>query len=246
MGRELHVQAGEVATIRLNRPRRANAYNRSLLDALADALLTLADQARVIVIESTGDGAFCAGADRDELDRATPDDARTLRSQSVFQQLASVSCVTIAAVQGPAVGGGFELALACDLRVAAPRAAFWLPEPSLGLIPAAGGCTRLTRLLGPSRAKGIILGGQRVDAQTAHRWGLVHRIGDDCRAEAHQWAHRIVQSADPTALRSAKQVIDRADLEPSLEHERMAQAVLYARRMEQHEKVAGDPSETPK
>lgn len=225
----VHVTPGEIATITLMRPEKAHAYDRAMLDALDDAVGRLAGRARVVIVASSGARAFCGGADLDEVGRSTPEDALELRSQRVFTALARAPFVSIAAVHGPAVAGGCELALACDLRVVGPAATFSLPEPRRGLIPAAGGCTRLRRLVGPSRAKQVILGGDVIDADTAIAWGLAHRLADDARAAAEAWAGDIA-GADPMALRLAKAIVDRDAEDASLAEERLAEAFLYSRR----------------
>lgn len=217
---------GSVTTVLLDRPNKAHAYDRALLEALQSCFRSL--DATVVVIGSTGQGAFCAGADLQEMKHATPQDARNLLSQAVFEELAQLSAVTIAAVQGPAVAGGFELALACDLRIAGPSARFSLPEVSLGLIPSAGGCTRLPDLVGPSRAKEVILGGRKLSASEAVQWGIVARIEPNPLEAAQAWAQEIA-SADPTALSLAKTVL-RGNHSDRLDLERLAQTTLYARK----------------
>ncbi len=225
---------GPVARIVLDRPQRANAYDRAMLDALDAALDgALADSAvGALLIEAAGEGAFCGGADLAQMQQAEPLDALDLRSQAVFDRIARAPLVSVAAVHGPAVAGGFELALACDLRVASPRARFSLPETALGLIPSAGGCTRLTRLVGPGRAKRIILAGETIDARTAMDWGLLAALVPEPRQEALALAQRIA-SRDRVALRLAKQVIDHADDSASLRAERVAEALLYSRKNKQ-------------
>lgn len=225
----LSSRTAAVGTILLDRPEKAHAYDRAHLDALHDALLSLAAEVRVIVIASTGTRAFCAGADLDELGAADPLDALDLRSQAVFTALARLPVVTIAAVQGPAVAGGCELTLACDLRILGPNARFSLPETALGIIPSAGGCTRLTRLVGPGRAKQVILGGQSVDAETAVAWGLALCVAPDPLADANALAQEIAKR-DPVALRLAKQIIDRGEDASSLDAERVSEALLYSRK----------------
>jgi enoyl-CoA hydratase len=231
---------GPVGVIRLERPARANAYDAAMLDAIEaglDGLLAGGDVV-VLVVEAEGDGAFCGGADLDVLPskggpgtqrRASPEEALDLASQRIFDRIARAPVVSIAAVHGAAVGGGFELALACDLRVVGPKARFHLPETALGFIPSAGGCSRLSRLVGPARAKEVVLGGRDLDAATAVDWGLAALIATDPRAEARAWAGRIARR-DPVAIRLAKLVIDRDDLSVGLSMERLAEAVLYARK----------------
>ncbi len=221
---------GLVSSIVLDRPDKANAYDSDMLRALDAAVAGIATP--VVVVSSAGNGAFCGGADLDEMDRADPDSALDLYSQQVFDRIAQAPWVSIVAVQGAAIAGGFELALACDLRVAGPGARFALPETSLGLVPSAGGSTRLPRLVGPSRAKEVILGGRALDASTAHDWGLVARIADDPVAEAHAWAEAIARR-DPLALRLAKSILDTMPgTQEQLALERMSEALLYRKRGE--------------
>ncbi len=225
-----------VGLLMLDRPAKANAYNAALLNALECRLdeVQQADDIDVLVVSSAGDGAFCGGADLQEIKHATPEDARALLSQKLFDRLAKLQQVTICAIQGAAFGGGFELAMACDLRVVGPSARFALPETSLGLIPTAGGCTRLPRLIGVSRAKEIILGGREIDAETALDWGLAHRLVARPRQEALEWA-KSIRERDTVALAAAKRVLDREDLSASLQHEREEEAVLYHRRHGSHD-----------
>ncbi len=216
---------GGVGLLRLNRPEKANAYDRAHLDAIAAGVASLAD-CNVVVVFATG-RAFCAGADLSEIAerRATKDwnAALTLRSQAVFTALSKAPFVSVASVQGPAVAGGFELALACDLRVVGPGAKFSLPETSLGIVPAAGGMTRLARLCGVSFAKGVVLGGRVIDAPEAMRMGLAHMEGDDDAAIG--WAIEIA-GRDPAAQRCAKERLGVAESELGLLLERTGQAGL--------------------
>lgn len=219
-----------VGVLTLDRPSRAHAYDREHLLALQSAFFELADQVSVVVVQATGTGAFCGGADLRAMTSATPTDALNLLSQRVFAEIADSHVVTIAAVHGAAIAGGCELALACDLRVVGPHARFALPETSLGLIPAAGGCTRLSRLVGQSVARQVILAGTAISAAQAVRWGLATGdIVDDPRAEALRIAETI-SKRDPMALRLAKLVLGQDGRQPSLDTERIAEAVLYAQK----------------
>jgi enoyl-CoA hydratase len=220
---------GSVGVLRLARPSRANAYDAATLEALLAGARALAERSRLIVIEAAGEGAFCGGADLRELSSTTPIAAADLRSSRVFTAIARLPVITIAAVHGPAVAGGCELALACDLRMVGPRARFSLPETSIGLIPSAGGTTRLARLVGVSRAKGIVLAGGELSAQEALSCGLAHRYAEDPRAEARAWAHAL-SARDPVALALAKEILDGGESEGSLATERAAEGILYARR----------------
>jgi enoyl-CoA hydratase len=168
---------GSAAWLTLSRPGSLNALNRRLLDELATGLdEAFADPAvRVIVLAGSGDRAFCAGADLDEL--ADLDSAAALellsRGQSVFRSIERSDKPVIAAVDGFALGGGFELALACHLVVATDRAQFGLPEATLGLIPGYGGTQRLTAAAGRQTALRVMLTGTRLTAAEADRAGLL-------------------------------------------------------------------------
>lgn len=222
------VQDG-VGILCLDRPHRANAYDRAHLDALDRALDDLVGAgARALLIEAAGDRAFCGGADLDELAQHGPLDALDLRSQQVFDRIARCPLVSVAAVHGPAVAGGCELALACDLRVVGPQARFSLPETALGLIPSAGGTTRLTALVGPSVARQVILAGRVLDATQAVALGLAMELAPDPRARGRELAAQVA-TRDPLALRLAKEIIA-GDPAASLRAERLAEALLYTRR----------------
>lgn len=223
------IEAG-VGVLRLNSPRRAHAYDAADLAAFESGLdALLASGARVLVIESSGDGAFCGGADLKAMTSPDPLSPLDLASQRVFERLAQAPVVSIAAVHGAAIGGGCELALACDLRVVGPKARFALPETALGLIPAAGGTSRLCALLGSSIARQVILAGREINAERALAWGLAIELHDDPRAQARQLA-RDIQARDPLANRLAKELIAGPGLQASLLAERLAESVLYGQR----------------
>ena len=219
--------------LELNRPRRANAYDESMLAALEQGLAKLAGDpaVRVVVVASACGGKFCGGADLQELRRRGASDALKLRSLQVFDALAASPRPTIAVVDGPAFGGGLELALACDLRLASARARFALPETGLGIIPAAGATFRLPRVVGQTRARQMMLFGQQLDADEALAWGLVSEVlpPEQLRARVDWWIQRAAQN-DPLALQLAKQALDAAagDAE-GRQQVRCAQAALYAR-----------------
>ena len=221
---------GNVGTLILDRPERAHAYDRALLEELDQAFTALATECTVVILASTGDRAFCGGADLKEMRRVEPLSALDLLSQQVFDRIARSRAVTIAAVQGPAVGGGCELALACDFRIVGPRATFSLPETSFGLIPAAGGCTRLSRLIGAGRARAVILAGATITAREAVHCGLAMQLDDDVWAAACQLSLRIAER-DPVALWLAKQALELDGVDASSRaFERVAEALLYYRR----------------
>jgi enoyl-CoA hydratase/carnithine racemase len=206
----------------LDRPERAHAYDRAHLEALADGIEAFREKVAVVVVASTGEGAFCAGADLTEIAERTVEDVVDLRSQRTFETLATAPFVSIAAVQGPAVGGGFELALACDLRVVGPQASFRFPEIELGLLPAAGGLTRLSRMLGAARTKEITWLARPIDADAAVALGLATRKVADARTGAADLGRELL-TRDPLALRLSKALLDGG---ATLVGERAAQAIL--------------------
>jgi methylglutaconyl-CoA hydratase len=171
---------GAAAIITIDRPDRMNALSHETLvglgrlarEAVADAGI------RAIVLTGTGDKAFCAGADLKERKDMAEDDirARLARYREEMGELDHSPKPVVAAINGLALGGGLELALVCDLRVASPSAVLGLPETTLGIIPGAGGTQRLPRIVGESRAHEMILLGRRISAQDALAWGLINRI----------------------------------------------------------------------
>ena len=230
---------GPAGYVQLNRPEKANAYNRPMLDMLAEHVerMTADPDVRVVILCGAGRRAFCAGADLAELAQRDWQSAFTLRSAEVFSSLSRCRRVTLAAVNGAAVGGGLELALACDLRIAAGNARFSFPELEFGLIPAAGGTQRLPEVVGKARAKELILGGRAWEAQEALRFGLVSEVTkpDELLPTAQQWAERIARG-NPVALELAKRAIDldTAGSSPR-DFESVAQALLYRLRREARE-----------
>lgn len=201
-----------VAIVTVNRPDALNALNDELLLELSFAFeLAEADLAvRALVL--TGEGrAFVAGADIGNLNALS--DAfggreAALAGQDVMNSLAALPIPTVAAVNGFALGGGLELALACDLRVASPKAKLGLPEVGLGLIPGYGGTQRLPRLVGMGRALELIYTGRHVGAEEALAFGLVNRVAEDALAAAKELAAQIVKNA-PVALGLAKEAVVR-------------------------------------
>lgn len=188
-----------------------NALNTALIEQLDGHIGRIAGDGKIRCVVVTGDGQyFCAGADVKEMAMIGMDKAPEVqaRGQAVFQRLADLRCPTIAAVNGLAVGGGLELALACDLRVSADSAKFGAPEVGLGLLPAYGGTQRLPRLVGPAKAKELIFTAALVPGPEALRIGLVNKVvpsGQELRA-ARDWAHTIAQKA-PRAVAGAKRAI---------------------------------------
>jgi len=177
----------EFAVITLRRPEVLNALSQTVLRQLSDALDTVeASDARALLITGAGDRAFSAGADIQELvDRTVAQRYEaTHHGQRVFSRLENLRIPSIALVNGYALGGGCELALACTFRIASPNAKFGLPEVKLGLVPGYGGTQRLPRLVGLARALDIMVSGRMVDALEAERIGLVSHIADGDLMEA--------------------------------------------------------------
>ena len=172
--------AGGIRTITINRPDKLNALNVATVAELGAAIADTAsdDAVAAVIITGAGDKAFVAGADISELQSLGPGEAKefALRGQAVFRGLERLTKPVIAAVNGYALGGGCELAMACHIRVATTNAIFGQPEVKLGLIPGYGGTQRLPRLIGRGRALEILLTGTNVDAEEALRIGLVNAV----------------------------------------------------------------------
>jgi enoyl-CoA hydratase/carnithine racemase len=241
----LKLEAG-VAVVQIARPTHANAYDTKMLASL-DALLDWlkAKETRVTIFQSVVSRFFCAGADRARTANPRARDGMTLESQRVFNKLAQTHMVTVAAVEGAAVGGGFEWALACDLIVAGPAARFWFPEVDLGLIPAAGGCTRLQSVVGMRRAKEIIICKLRLSAAKALEWGVVSYLDDQPIEFAHKLALEICSAQSSTAVAAAKLVINNAGGaggeggDSSLKLERVAAGMLYEAKLQRQAQIIG-------
>ena len=206
---------GNVATVTLNRPEALNAISGAMADDLAQTFRSLDDRDDVwaVILAAAGEKAFCVGADLKERARFTLEDFHQNRKQirGLFEALRSVPQPVIASVFGFALGGGFELALSCDLMVAAEGTKLGLPEARVGLLPAGGGTQLLTRKAGPARAKELIYTGRRFDAAEGLDIGVVQRVVP--RAEltdaTAQLAREICRSS-PVAVRAAKRATDAA------------------------------------
>ncbi len=209
-------QRGAVVVWTIDREPRMNSLSRDVLLALGrlarEALSN--DSVRAIILTGAGDKAFCAGADLKERRGMSENDIR-VQVELYRSQLGPIDRSpkpVIAALNGVALGGGLELALLCDLRVAASHAELALPETTLGIIPGAGGTQRLPRLVGEGRAKELILLGRRLSATEALQWGLVNRVtpaGTSVVDDAIAWIKPIAEGA-PLAQAAALEAIDRA------------------------------------
>ena len=200
----LLTREGPVATVTLNRPDRRNSLSDEMLTELGAAFAELRDDASTRVVVVTGaPPVFSAGADAGHARAATPEERRRLflSRKSQFRRLferantilEGLEQATVAAVNGHAVGGGWGLALACDLRIAAAEAQFWIPEVDLGVPLGTGTTTRFVRLVGPARAKEIIMGCARYSAAEAQAWGLVNRVvpGADLLRATREYAAQL-------------------------------------------------------
>jgi enoyl-CoA hydratase/carnithine racemase len=206
-------QRGAVAVWTLDRADRLNALARDTIAALGKLAREAAtnDSIRAIVLTGAGDKAFCAGADLKERRGMSDDDVRALLDlyRSELGPVDRCPKPVVAAINGVALGGGLELALCCDLRVAAPGVQLGLPETSIGIIPGAGGTQRLVRIVGEARAKEMILLARRVSAEEALAWGLVNRVspaGSSVVDDAVAWVTPVAQGA-PVAQAAALEAI---------------------------------------
>ena len=224
---------GNIGLVTLDRPDVLNALNQATMNELVDALEAFDrnDGVRCVVLAGSG-RAFAAGADIKEMAGAT---AAQMLSGYRFQQwerIRQVAKPLIAAVHGPALGGGCELSMLCDIIVASENAQFGQPEINLGLMPGAGGTQRLTRAVGKYRAMEMILTGRPISARQAEAWGLVTKVvpAEMALEEAKRLAHEIA-AKPPVAVRLAKQAILKSsdmDLETGLDYERKSFYLLFA------------------
>ena len=188
-------EEGRLRWIGLNRPDKRNAIDQATVDALALALDDARRQPCVLIVHSTTPGIFAAGADIAELRDRDADSALLAINAGLFERLEAHRWPTIALVDGPALGGGCELALACVLRVATRRALFAQPELSLGILAGAGGNWRLTQAVGQQVARRMLYAGARLDAAAALAAGLVDELADDLPAAGRALAEKIARQS---------------------------------------------------
>jgi len=223
---------GPLAVITVNRPEKRNALDLETVEEFHRALAQVSKaKCTVFVVTGAGDKSFVAGADINAIKARRRADALAGINTRLMSAIENHDAVAIAAVNGFAMGGGCELALACDLRIASESALFGLPEPALGIIPAAGGTQRLPRVVGLGRAKEMILTGARWDARKALEFGLVSEVvppGELMKA-ARAMASRVI-ALGPLAIRLAKQALNASanmSLQSGLVFESMIQAVTF-------------------
>jgi enoyl-CoA hydratase len=224
-----------VAVLTIDRQEKLNALDLQVTEEIGQALLELeAEGPRAIVVTGAGERSFVAGADISAMSVMSPLEAKRFSEigHAAMALLDRAPVPTIAAVNGYALGGGCEVALACDVRIAAENATFGFPEVSLGILPGMGGTQRLPRLIGPAFAKELIFTGRRIGAKEAHEIGLVNRVvpsGEAFKA-AMELAAEIAANG-PLAVRHAKAATNRAldvDLVSGLEYEADQFALLFA------------------
>ncbi|NOK03348.1 MULTISPECIES: enoyl-CoA hydratase-related protein [Myxococcus] len=226
-------QEGAIATLFIDRPKALNALNTKTLQELESALKSLPADVRVLIVTGGGEKAFVAGADIAEMAALTDAQAQEFGAlgHRVMAALEALPIPTIAAVNGFALGGGSELALACDFIYASEKAKLGLPEVGLGVIPGFGGTQRLTRVVGRARAKELIFTGDRIDAAKAKEIGMVLEVlpADGLLAHCRAVAEKILKNS-PLAISKAKQVIEAGadqDLRAANEIERQAFGDLF-------------------
>jgi enoyl-CoA hydratase len=211
--------------VTLHRPQSRNAINAAMVGELHELCAALEERPRLLLLTGDG-GTFAAGADIAELRERGREQALRGINSRVFDRIARLPLPTVAAVAGPARGGGAELAYACDVRLASPTATFGNPEPGLGILAAAGACWRLRDLVGASVAKQVLLAGRRLDAEDAHRLGLVAEVvpAGELLKRAHALLDRMTRSG-ALALRLTKLVADAPGGHPVADD--LAQAILF-------------------
>jgi enoyl-CoA hydratase len=222
----------EIGIITLNRPETMNALDTEMFQELREVLTGLGKDNRTNVIIITGGTNFCAGADINELKGMSPVEAEVFSrlGHNVFDLLENIGKPVIAAINGYALGGGCELALACDIRIAGDNAKFGQPEVGLGLIPGFGATQRLTRLVGIGWAKEIILSGRTIDVIEAESIGLVNSVVDDDKVmdKAEEMAKALAQKS-PLAIKMAKDLINKnLDIKKGLEVETISFSECFA------------------
>jgi enoyl-CoA hydratase len=228
-----------VALVTLNRPERMNSIGGAMKEELAQAMIALPradERVRAVVLTGAGEKAFCAGADIKERAgiQVTPAEQhlRQRETHALFRGIETLELPVIAAINGVALGGGLELALCADFRLASTNATFGLPEARIGALPAAGGTQRLPRLVGTAWAKQLMFTGEHLGAQAALRIGLINEAVEQAELlpRALALAARIAQCA-PLSVRFIKHAVDlglQTGIDAGLEYERFAAAIVVA------------------
>lgn len=237
------ITSSQIGLITLNHPP-ANAMGRVFLQQLQQQMFSLGDEARCIIIHSAlAPKVFSAGADLKERATMTMDEAESFVTQlrSTMQQLSDLAVPVIAAVDGVAVGGGLELAMAADLRVISARSQVGLPETSLAIVPGAGGTQRLPRLIGEGRAKELIWTGRRISGIEADEYGLATRLVDDGEStlDAAMELAEEIATKGPIAIRVSKWAIQEGMKERSMDKALEVERQAYARVLPTKDRLEG-------
>lgn len=222
-----------IAIITINRPQVRNALDKKTWRELREAIASVRGDAsaQVLIITGAGEKAFVAGADINSLKDRGMVETLSNENQMILAELTNLEKPVIAAINGFALGGGCELALACDIRIASENAKLGQPELGLGILPGAGGTQRLPRLVGPAKAKELIFTGDIIDAREAEKIGLVNKVvpQTELMNAAKEMARKII-SKGPLAVRLAKMVINQGielDLNSANSMERLAQTIIF-------------------
>lgn len=223
----------DVFFLTLNRPEARNALDATMLTEIESAIseAELDDGVKSIVIQGAGEKVFAAGADIKQLNERKPLEALVPGMQGLYNKIEDCPKVTIAAVHGFALGGGCELALACDIRIATEKAKFGLPELNLGIIPGAGGTQRLSRIVGKGRALDMVLTGKIINGEEAERIGLASYLAkeDELESTIKEITENISKKG-PVALFLAKKAVHKGldiDQDTALWIEKLSQAVVF-------------------
>ncbi len=194
-----------IKTVWLDNPP-VNAVNGGIIDMLWSELEHLDDDTRVVVLRGKGDRAFSAGADIAGFQRGGEDSGRPAGIQPVADLIEQAPVPVVAAIHGYCLGGGLEIALACDFRIAHHEAQLGFPEVNLGLLPGGGGTQRAPRLISPGHARWLVMSGERIDAETAAQWGLVEFVVDDLEAGIERYVAPLAKQS-PHSLRQIKSLL---------------------------------------
>lgn len=231
-----------ITTLTLNRPK-ANAMGARMLRELGEHLSELEESnSRCVVLTSYSNKVFSAGADLKERATMTQEEAADFVTllRNTMERLAKLPIPVVASVEGVAVGGGLEIALAADIRVASTSATFGLPETSLAIIPGAGGTQRLPRLIGVSRAKELIWTGRRISADEAYKYGLVQTVVDQGEAlnKAMELSRKIAKNG-PVAIQASKTAIDEGLAADNMQEALEIERINYARVLPTSDRLEG-------
>lgn len=212
-----------ICVLTINRPDKLNALNQQVLDELDKAITSIKTDSSIkgLIITGSGDKAFVAGADIKELSSLNPETGEKIsaKGQAIFQQIEDLTIPVIAAVNGYALGGGCELAMACHIRIASQNAVMGLPEVSLGLIPGYGGTQRLTQLVGKAKALELIMTGRFAKAEEALEIRLVNKIADNSVLEEAESMLQSILKQGPVAIKNAIIAINNSGSENGFESE---------------------------